>query len=336
MEIKQICLGHGSGGAMSRDLLENVIRPAFSNPILDEMHDGARFSINNTDLAFTTDSYVIKPLFFPGGDIGKLAVCGTVNDLAMAGAIPLYISVGLIIEEGFLISDLQRIITSMHQAAQISGVSIITGDTKVVNKKAADGIYINTAGIGQRINGTNIGVKQIMPGQRIIVSGFIGDHAATIMAHRHDLEMPAALQSDCAPLNELVRKILLVAPNIAMLRDPTRGGVAAVLNEIAVQANLGILLEENYLPIRPAVAGFCDLLGFDPLYLANEGKFIAFVDKADVDQVLRVMHTHPYGQDACVIGQVTKQMLGKVGIRTTIGGIRLIDMPEGELLPRIC
>ena len=331
-----ITMAHGSGGQAGHELMEKILLPAFDNPILRELHDGAKLDLTTSKIAFTTDSYVVKPLFFAGGNIGKLAVCGTVNDLAMTGAIPRYISVGLILEEGFSLEQLQTIVTTMREAADEAGVAIVTGDTKVVDKGSADGIFINTAGVGERIAGVEISPLKAHPGQRIIVSGYLGDHAATIMAARHGLELPSELQSDCAPLNHLVASMLAVAPNIAVLRDATRGGVAAVLNEIASQAQVGILLEEEAVPVRPAVQGFCDILGFDPLYLANEGKLVAFVEAEDAEAILTVMQQSPYGKDARIIGSVVENAHGDVGLRTAVGGIRIIDMPQGEQIPRIC
>lgn len=331
-----ITMAHGSGGQAGHELMEKILLPAFDNPILREMHDGAKLDLSTNKIAFTTDSYVVKPLFFAGGNIGKLAVCGTVNDLAMTGAIAKYISVGVIIEEGFPLKDLQEIVNTMRKAADEAGIYIVTGDTKVVNKGCADGIFINTAGVGERIEGVEISPLKAKAGQNIIVSGYLGDHSATIMASRHNLELPSVIKTDCAPLNHMVKEMLTVAPNIAVLRDPTRGGVAAVLNEIAQQAQVGILLEEDSIPVREEVQGFCDILGFDPLYLANEGKLVAFVDQEDTENVLATMHKFEYGKNARVIGKVIDKAIGEVGLRTAIGGIRIVDMPQGEQIPRIC
>lgn len=331
-----ITMAHGSGGQASHELMEEVLLPIFDNEILHELHDGAKLDLSTNKIAFSTDSYVVKPLFFAGGNIGKLAVCGTVNDLAMTGAIAKYISVGMIIEEGFSIDELKEIVKTMRAAADEAGVYIVTGDTKVVNKGGADGIFINTAGIGERIEGVDISPLRAKAGQNIIVSGYLGDHAATIMASRHGLELPESIKTDCAPLNHMVKDMLTAVPNIAVLRDPTRGGTAAVLNEIAAQAQVGILLEEEAIPVREEVRGFCDILGFDPLYLANEGKLIAFVDEADTETVLNIMHKHEYGKNAKVIGKVIDKAKGEVGLRTALGGIRIVDMPQGEQIPRIC
>lgn len=335
MVSDKITLAHGAGGKMSQELMEQVILPAYGNPLLNEMHDGAAVNMSG-HVAFTTDSYVVQPLFFAGGNIGKLAVCGTVNDLAMTGAIPRYISAGLILEEGFPIADLKRILATMRQMADEAGIYIVTGDTKVVDKGKADGIFINTAGIGDIIPGTQISPKHVKPGMKVILSGYIGDHAAAIMAGRHDLALPESVQTDCAPLNHMTQAMLAAAPDIAVLRDPTRGGVAAVLNEIAEASNCGILIDEEQIPIHPEVQGVCDILGFDPLYLANEGKCVAFVPADKADAVLAAMQADKYGKNACVIGEVTAEAAGQVGMRTAIGGIRVVDMPLGNIVPRIC
>ncbi len=335
MVSDKITLAHGAGGKMSQELMEQVILPAYGNPLLNEMHDGAAVNMSG-HVAFTTDSYVVQPLFFAGGNIGKLAVCGTVNDLAMTGAIPRYISAGLILEEGFPIADLKRILATMRQMADEAGIYIVTGDTKVVDKGKADGIFINTAGIGDIIPGTQISPKHVKPGMKVILSGYIGDHAAAIMAGRHDLALPESVQTDCAPLNHMTQAMLAAAPDIAVLRDPTRGGVAAVLNEIAEASNCGILIDEEQIPIHPEVQGVCDILGFDPLYLANEGKCVAFVPADKADAVLAAMQVDKYGKNARVIGEVTAEAAGQVGMRTAIGGIRVVDMPLGNIVPRIC
>ncbi len=336
MNGEYIQLGHGSGGKMSQELIASIMLPAFSNNILAELHDGARITIHDTRLAFTTDSFIVKPLFFPGGDIGKLAVCGTVNDLAAAGAVPQYLSAAFIIEEGFPIWQLQKIVQSLQAAAQEAGVVIVTGDTKVVEKGAADGLYINTAGIGKQLDAVTIATAGVRPGQDIILSGYLGDHALAVMAERYGVMLPQTVSSDCAPLNGLVLDMLTAVPQISMLRDPTRGGVATALNEIAGQAKVGILLEEAAIPLRPEVAAVCELLGFDPLYLANEGKMLAFVDAEFTRRLLSVMHRHRYGGDARVIGRVTGKNPGLVGLRTRLGGVRLLDMRAADPLPRIC
>lgn len=330
----KITLSHGAGGIMSRKLLDEIILPAFGNSKLNFLHDGAILNLQKNNLAFTTDSYVIKPLFFKGGDIGKLAICGTVNDIAMSGAVPKYISVGFILEEGFPVDDLKKIVQSMRNAADEAGVEIVTGDTKVVAKGQCDGIFINTSGIGEIIDGIKIDPHEVEPGMKVLISGTIGDHAASILASRHGLELN--LNSDCAPLNNLTAEILKIAPNIPTLRDPTRGGVAAVLNEIAEASNVGIIIDEDSLPIREEVRGVCDILGFDVLELANEGKFIAFVPSENVEEVLNSMHKQKYGINAAIIGEVINESRGQVGLRTSIGSIRVVDMPLGAIVPRIC
>ena len=335
MMTERITLAHGAGGKISQELMEEVILPEFGNPALNELHDGAVVHMEG-QVAFTTDSYVVKPLFFAGGNIGKLAVCGTVNDLAMTGAVPRYISVGVIIEEGFPIADLKVIVHTMRQMAEEAGVSIVTGDTKVVEKGKADGIFINTAGIGDLLPGVRISPRNVRPGMKVILSGYLGDHAAAILAGRHGLELPDTVRTDCAPLNKLVQVMLEAAPDIAVLRDPTRGGLAAVLNEIAGASKTGILIDEEVLPIRPEVQGICDILGFDPLYLANEGKVVAFVPANREHAVLEAMRANPYGREARTIGEVVAEAVGQVGLRTSIGGIRVVDMPLGNLVPRIC
>lgn len=336
MTADRVLLAHGSGGKLSHELVTRVFAPAFANPALAELHDGARLELAGGRLAFTTDSYVVKPLFFAGGDIGKLAVCGTVNDLAMCGAEPRYLSAGFIIEEGFPLADLTRIVASMRAAAAEAGVSIVTGDTKVVEKGAADGVYINTAGVGSLLPGTDITPRRVIPGQDIILSGPLGDHAVAVMAGRHGLNLPESVVSDCAPLSGLVREMLTAVPQVAVLRDPTRGGLATTLNEIAGQAAVGIIADEAAIPVRPAVQAVCDILGLDPLYLANEGKLLAFVENSYSEELLAIMRTHPYGREARVIGRVVAAPAGQVGLRTGIGGIRLLDMLTGDQLPRIC
>lgn len=331
-----IQMAHGSGGKLSHELIQQLMVPAFSNPALNTLHDGAQLPVDGTRLAFSTDSFVVKPRFFPGGDIGKLAVCGTVNDVAMNGAKPLYLSAGFIIEEGFPLDELAQIVSSMSRAAAEAQISIVTGDTKVVEKGAVDGIYINTSGLGFIPAGVDISPARVRAGQEVIVSGFLGDHSVAVMSERHGLKLPAAVHSDCAPLAGLVQAMLAAAPGIALLRDPSRGGLATTLNEIAGQANVGILIAESAVPVRPEVRAVCDILGFDPLYLANEGKLVAFTEQADTQAVLTAMHNHPYGCDARVIGTVADSPARQVGLRTAIGGIRLLDMLTGEQLPRIC
>lgn len=331
-----IQLAHGSGGKLSHDLVSQVIVKEFKNPILDTLHDGAKISIGGAKLAFTTDSYVVKPRFFPGGDIGKLAVCGTVNDLAVVGAKPLYLSAGFVLEEGFYLDEFKLIVRSMAQAAALANVQIVTGDTKVVERGAVDGIFINTAGVGSIFEGVDIDVRRVKPDQAIIISGYLGDHAVAVMSERHGLSLPEEIVSDCAPLNSLVKIILETDPSTVMLRDPTRGGLATVLNEIASQAGVGMLIDEDELPVKPSVKAVCDILGFDPLYLANEGKLVVIVEEYISRKVLAAMQSHPLGQNARIIGKVSKEPAGQVGLITGIGGIRLLDMLTGEQLPRIC
>ncbi len=330
--VRKILLAHGAGGKLSAQLLHEIILPAFDNEILQELHDGAKIG----RLAMTTDSYVVRPIFFRGGDIGKLSICGTVNDLAVTGAVPKYISVGVILEEGFDLDDLKRIVQSMAAAARESGVKIVTGDTKVVGRGQADGIFINTAGVGELIDGVDISARNVRAGMKVLISGTIGDHATTILAGRHGLDLPEGIVSDCAPLNKMIREMLTAEPQIAMLRDATRGGIAAVLNEIAQAANVGILLDEEKIPVREEVRGVCDILGFDALELANEGKIIAIVPEGSAEKILSVMRQNVYGRNAALIGEVVSNAAGKVGLKTSLGSVRIVDMPQGELVPRIC
>ena len=335
MEYEVITLAHGAGGQAGHALMEEVVLPELGNTILNTLHDGAILPSAGR-VAFTTDSYVVQPHFFPGGSIGRLAVCGTVNDLAMTGAVPRWLSLAVILEEGFPMETLRRIVRDIRAAAEEAGVLIVTGDTKVVPRGCGDGIYINTAGVGELIEGVDIAPMNIRAGMDIIVSGTLGDHAATVMAARHNLTLPPEIQSDSAPLCHLTAAMLAAAPSIAVLRDPTRGGVAASLNELAGAAGVGILLDEAAIPVHPAVQGVCDILGFDPLTLANEGKLLAFVPPEDTARVLAVMHADPHGRAACVIGHTTAEAPGSVGLRTALGGIRVVDLPLGELVPRIC
>ena len=336
MEHDVITMAHGAGGQLSHALMEEVVLPALGNTLLNVLHDGAVLPLTGRT-AFTTDSYVVQPHFFPGGSIGRLAVCGTVNDLSMTGAAPAYLSLAVILEEGFPIAALRRIVADIAAAAEEAGVSIVTGDTKVVPRGCGDGIYINTAGVGTMLAGADIAPTNIAAGMDIIVSGTLGDHAATVMAARHGLTLPPEIQSDCAPLCHLTAEMIAAAGDgIAVLRDPTRGGAAASLNELASVAGVGVLLDEEQIPVRPAVQGVCEMLGFDPLTLANEGKLLAFVRPDVTAHVLDVMHENPYGREACVIGHTTADAPGTVGLRTALGGIRVVDLPLGELVPRIC
>ena len=331
-----ILLDHGGGGLLSHELVTRKFLPFFKNIYLERMEDGAVFDIEGKKLCFSTDSYVVKPIFFPGGDIGSLAVHGTVNDLSMCGGIPLFLSAGFILEEGFPMEQLERVIESMAQAAAKANVQIVTGDTKVVARGAADGLYINTTGIGIiRYEGT-ISVSSIAPGDVIILNGTIGDHGAAILSKREELGLDTEILSDSAPLNGLVENILQASPNIHAMRDATRGGLGSILAEIADQSHCQIILEEKEIPVKNAVKGVCEILGFDPLFLANEGKMVVFCSKADAQKVLQTMKAHPYGTDAAIIGRVEKKDTGRLILNTMIGGSRVIDLPAGELVPRIC
>jgi hydrogenase expression/formation protein HypE len=333
---QQIVLGHGSGGKLSAQLLEQVFLPAFRNPTLDKLDDQAVLQINGSRLAFTTDAFVVTPLFFPGGDIGKLAVNGTVNDLAMSGAQPLYLSAAFILEEGLATADLLRIVNSMSEAAQNAGVQLVTGDTKVVNRGKGDKIFITTTGIGIIERPVEISADRARPGDKIILSGYIGDHGIAILSQRENLEFEGRIESDCAPLHDLVREMLEVTSDIRCLRDPTRGGVATVLNEIATRSHVGMLLEETEIPVRDTVRGACEILGLDPLYVANEGKLIAIVPGEVADAILGRMHEHSLGRDARIIGEVVADHHAMVAMKTEIGGTRVLDTLFGEQLPRIC
>ncbi len=336
---EHITLSHGSGGKATHNLIEGVIAPAFSNPLLDRMDDSATFALEGTEqrLAFTTDSYVVSPLFFPGGDIGKLAVHGTINDLAMAGASPLYLSCALILEEGFPIATLRRIVDSMAKAAAEAGVAIVTGDTKVVQRGKADGIFINTAGVGIVRATTQIGQAQVKPGDKILLSGPVGDHGIAIMLAREALEMEADIESDTAPLHSLVAQVIsAIGSGLHCLKDPTRGGVATSLNEIAIGAEVSIALDEQAIPVRAEVRGACEILGLDALTIANEGKMLAIVAPEAADAALAAMRSHPRGSEAAIIGTVQAEPAGMVFLRTDIGGTRVLDMLVGDPLPRIC
>ena len=336
MEDK-VLLAHGSGGKLSHDLIEKSFVSSLSNPILDRLDDSAVFEISGSGrLAFTTDSYVVSPIFFPGGDIGKLAVCGTVNDLSMSGATPLYLSLSFIIEEGLLITDLEKIVNSVHQAAIEAGIKIVTGDTKVVNRGGADKLFINTSGIGIVPPGVDISGANAQPGDKVIVSGTLGDHGIAVLSQREGLKFQVPVPSDCSPLNKLVAKMLETSANIHCLRDPTRGGLATTLNEFARQSRVGININEASIPVNRAVAGACELLGFDPLYVANEGKLVAVVTAADADKVLAKMRQNRYGHEATIIGEVVNEHPGRVVMKTRLGASRLVDVLVGELLPRIC
>jgi len=336
MKTDKILLDHGSGGKASHRLVADLLVPEFENPILAQLNDGAVFDIEGKRLAFSTDTYVVDPIFFPGGSIGDLAVNGTVNDLAMCGAIPLYLSVGLIIEEGFSMADLTKILKAMGEAATNADVLIVTGDTKVVPHGAADKIFINTSGIGLIPAGNNISGHNARPGDKIILSGVIADHGITVLTQREGMAFDSPIQSDTAPLNHMVRKMIAASDQIHVLRDPTRGGVGTSLNEIAAQSKVGIKIYEDVIPIREEVSGICELLGFDPLYIANEGKLLAFVGPDHAEKVLKTIKESKHGKDACIIGEASADSPGKVFMKTHIGGTRIVDMLTGEQLPRIC
>jgi hydrogenase expression/formation protein HypE len=330
----RILLAHGSGGKLMHDLIQSFL-PDLSNPILEKMDDSAVFNVKGK-VAFTTDSYIVNPIFFPGGDIGRLAVCGTVNDLSMSGAKPLYLSLAFIIEEGLPIADLKKIIGSIKKAATEADVKIVTGDTKVVNKGSADKLFINTTGLGIVPEGVDISASNAKPGDKIILSGNIGDHGIAVLSQREGLKFNTPIPSDCAPLNELVADMLKASQKIRCMRDPTRGGLATTLNDFAEKSNAGIRIEERKIPIAKAVLAACELLGLDPLYIANEGKLVAVVPAKDAEAVLAVMKKNMYGKNAIIIGEVTTEHPGHVVMKTALGASRIIDMPVGELLPRIC
>jgi hydrogenase expression/formation protein HypE len=331
-----IVMGHGGGGKLSAELVEHLFLPAFRNDALENLGDSSILSVPAGRLAFSTDSFVVKPLFFPGGSIGDLAVNGTVNDISMSGATPLFLSAGFIIEEGFAMSSLAQIVERMARAAAKAGVQIVTGDTKVVEKGHGDGCYINTAGIGILPEGIRIGPSLAQPGDAVIVSGTIGDHGMAIMSVRESLEFETTIVSDCAALNTLVESMLAASRDIHVLRDPTRGGVASSLNEIATQSKVGILIDETKIPLKSDVHSACELLGMDPIYVANEGKLIAIVAAHAAGAVLASMRAHPLGAEAQIIGTVTDKHPGMLVAKTGIGGTRVIPMQIGEQLPRIC
>jgi hydrogenase expression/formation protein HypE len=339
-----IRLAHGNGGQLSHELIRDVFIKHFANAPLCALGDAAVLECGGEEslsgpcrLAFTTDSYVISPLFFPGGDIGKLAVCGTVNDLAVSGARPLYLSAGFILEEGLPLELLERIVISMADTARVAGVEIVTGDTKVVNRGAADGLFINTAGIGLLPAGLRLGPAQLQPGDQILVSGTMGDHGTAIMLQREGFTFTSALTSDCAPLNGMIAELLRAcAGQVRCMRDPTRGGLVSTLNEWALAGHVGIVVEQSRIPIRAEVQGICELLGLDPLYVANEGKVVVAVAAESAEKALAVLRAHPLGQDAAIIGQVTAEHPGRAVLRTALGSHRVLDMLVEEQLPRIC
>ena len=335
---EHITLSHGSGGKASHALIESLMLPAFRNPLLDGGADAAVFTsgVNAQRIALTTDSYVVSPLFFPGGDIGKLAVHGTINDLAVSGARPLALSVGLILEEGLDMAILRRVVESMAVAAAQAGVPIVTGDTKVVHRGKADQLFINTSGVGVVGADVRLSVESVSPGDVVLVSGYIGDHGMAVMLSREALELEASIESDSAPLHEIVAALLRAAPNTRTIKDPTRGGVATTLNEIAHRARVAIAIDEERVPVRAAVRGACEILGLDPLHIANEGKLVAIVPADEAHAALGALRTHPFGTDAAIVGEVLPEPVGMVLLRTGIGGSRVLDMLVGDPLPRIC
>jgi hydrogenase expression/formation protein HypE len=337
LQYDQIVMAHGGGGRLMQQLLDSIIQPTFSNPILNQKHDSAVLAVNGTKLAFTTDSFVVKPLFFSGGDIGKLAVCGTLNDLAMSGAKPLYLSCALIIEEGFPLQDLQRIVHSMQHAAQQAGVLIVTGDTKVVDHGSGDGVYLNTAGIGIIADKVNVSPARMQVGDSVIINSDIARHGIAIMLEREGMQFDHNIVSDCADLSCLVQQLIHAGIDIHCMRDLTRGGLASSLLELAATAGQHIDITETAIPIQQDVNSACEILGFDPLYIANEGCFALFVPNAQTEQTLALLRQHPLGQQACLIGTIkTTHPKGRVTLQTATGSSRVLDLLSGEQLPRIC
>ena len=332
----QILLAHGGGGRLMHQLIEQTIVPAFRNPVLDVRHDSAVLEVGGARLAFTTDSYVVRPLFFPGGDIGTLAVNGTVNDLAMAGARPLYLSTSFVLEEGLPVEALQRILASMRRAADAADVQIVTGDTKVVDRGKGDGIFITTAGVGRIEHALAITPASVRPGDAVLLSGDLGRHGMAIMAVREGLDFETTIESDCAPLAGIVADLISAGIEVHCLRDLTRGGLASALIEIAEAAAVQIHIRESAVPVAEEVRGACEILGFDPLYVANEGRFVCFTPEPDAERALRILQSHPLGKEASRIGSVTKKVPGLVTLESRIGATRIVDMLSGEQLPRIC
>jgi hydrogenase expression/formation protein HypE len=336
MNYDKILLEHGGGGLLSNELIVGSFLPHFNNPYLERLEDSAILTIGKQKFCFTTDSYVVSPVFFPGGNIGSLAVHGTVNDLSVCGGKPLYLSTGFILEEGFPFAVLEKIIQSMAEAASDAGVKIVTGDTKVVSRGAADGIFINTSGIGIVEYPGLLSIKSIQPSDAIILNGTIGDHGAAIMKARENLNLTSDILSDSTPLNDLIATILKASPNIHCMRDATRGGLGAILAEIAKSTKMQIAISERDIPVQENVRGVCEILGLDPLFLANEGKMVLFCPAADAQRVLSAMKSHKYGKNAAIIGSVGEMGKGRVVLKTSIGGERIVDLPTGELVPRIC
>ena len=330
-----VTLAHGAGGKATRALVEGLFVEELGNPLLEPLGDSAFVEANGSRLAFTTDSYVVKPIFFPGGDIGELAVNGTVNDLAVAGAVPVALSAGFVVEEGFPVADLRRIAASMAAAASAVGVPVATGDTKVVERGHGDGVYVNTAGVGI-VGDVQVGPERVRRGDRVLVSGTLGDHGMAVMIARGELDLEVELESDTAPVHGLTRALLELGPAVHWLRDPTRGGLATALNELAQATELAVVLEEAALPLRPAVVGACEILGIDPLYVANEGKVVAIVAPDAAERALAALRAHPLGAEAALIGEVQTDPAGLVVLETALGGSRIVDMLVGDPLPRIC
>ncbi len=342
-QYEHVLLGHGSGGRLTAELIQRLFVPGFANETLAALEDAATLRLDGKHngekgqrLAFTTDSFVVRPLFFPGGDIGKLAVHGTVNDLAVSGAVPLFLSAAFILEEGLALADLQRVVASMRQACAEAGVALVTGDTKVVDRGKGDQLFITTSGIGLVPEGRTLSIRAALPGDRILVSGTVGDHGVAIMSLRDGIEFETVLESDTAPLNGLARVMLEACPSIRCMRDPTRGGLSSALNELAESSRVGVKLTEAAIPVRPEVHAACEMLGLDPLYVANEGKLMAVVPAADAGRLLEVMRGHPRGKDAAIIGEVVADHPGLVLLRSLIGGERVVTLLAGEQLPRIC
>ncbi len=338
----QIVLGHGGGGLLTAELIQRLFLPAFGNDVLSALEDQATLRLGGDNgvkaprIAFTTDSFVVRPLFFPGGDIGKLAIYGTVNDLAVGGARPLYLSAAFILEEGLPLADLKRIVASMRAACDEAGVVLVTGDTKVVDRGKGDQVFITTSGIGVVPEGRSLSIRSARPGDCIVVSGTIGDHGIAIMSVREGIEFETVLESDCAALSDLVRVMLDACPSIRAMRDPTRGGVSSAVNELAEASRVGVWLDEASIPVRRKVRGACEMLGLDPLYVANEGKLIAVVPAEDAERLVTVMRAHPLGRNAALIGQVVAEHPGMVTMRSVVGGERVVTLLSGEQLPRIC
>lgn len=335
-EYPRVLLAHGGGGRLTQNLIEKMLEPSFDNPYLAPLHDGALLSLNGQRLALSTDSYVVHPPFFPGGDIGRLAVFGTANDLAMCGARPLFLSCGLILEEGLPMDDLWRVVLSMKQAADEADVQIVTGDSKVVERGKGDGVFINTSGIGAVLSGVDIGPQRVRPGDEIVLSGPLGLHGIAIMAMREGLSLEAEVESDSAPVFPLVKALAEAGIEIHMLRDPTRGGLSSALNEIAKKSGVGIVIDEERLPVGPQVQGVCEILGLDPLYVANEGNFIALIREGQGGKAVEALRHYPLGREAAHIGGVISAHSGTVVMKTRIGGERIVDVMSGEQLPRIC